>query len=314
MSLTYGTEAEFATNAAALTEALHREGLTGDSHSHSYHCDCDSCMFTHPDDRDDVDYKVYTFRVQNDSTCSGEVISNIMTLDDGFDHFAMLQLLAVETDAEPGTTAGFHVHVAPDESLDSNDSIRRGRIALQFARAEPALMLLARGAMPHVREYNYPIAPGFRYWLADNIGQSEDELCITRREKRTAVQLDRFNDQHRDDVVMMRCLFDHARGFDRHSNLNLRPAETVEFRLWNSTRAAWRMELFVRMSVFMSSRAGVEGCEAHDSLARTCYTNPELGVDFLAGLAAIHGEHRLSELMLRQSNYATTTSGTLVFS
>lgn len=222
----FGFEAEFVTNGQGLTAALHAAGLFGGDHIHSYHCGCDHCEFTE-------DGSVY--RVQSDSSLGGdgaEVISNVFTnYTDSLRHMAELQRIAVEQDAEPGARAGFHVHVnrgglTPDEYM---------RSCWQFVRFEHALLKLANGPLGFVRGFNYPAVNSVKdYW--DN----DDPLSLIVNEPLSASCSDTLN----------YCV--HS--MDRHANISVHsPHRTIEYRLWNSTRSAWRMEMHVRISQAMTA-------------------------------------------------------------
>lgn len=223
---TFGFEMEVATNAEALAEALHARSLLPNSTLHGYHCSCLHC---------DFDSTTFPLRAQTDSSCGGEFISQVFDADRMalarriMDH---LQEAAVEADAEPGYNAGFHVHVGWPRSRRNAESL--GDLIWQFVEWEPVLSEIAAGRFRAVRdEMNLRLAPMYAEELFDRYSYT------------TAVDARRNN-------------FDLNAGWlwymhnatDRHSNLNVATRfNTFEFRIWNSTRSAWRMELWCRLSI-----------------------------------------------------------------
>jgi hypothetical protein len=241
-------EAEFETGAASVIALLHERGFAGDGELHGYHCDCPTCY-----DRN------IPFRGQTDSTCSGEIISSVFsydgaTYDNGYDNisarrpdgiFDALQAAAVDADAEPGMHAGVHVHVGA-----SHMDIEHRQDALwAFARVEPMLMHLAHGRFTSHRTMNHSV----RDLLYDSLrrpARRRDPGVSTTGSAIAALENDDGHDDEGYNLLAAKQLatmtIDAA---DRHANLSTRTRHrTWEFRLWNSTRSAWRYEMFARVS------------------------------------------------------------------
>lgn len=282
---TFGYEAEFENNVEPLLARLHEQGLAGDSNLHGYHCRCESCNFT----------SGWAYRGQNDSSCGGEIISAVCSdWDVGRDWMTALEVAAVEVDAEPSLRAGFHVHVG------MSAMIRRGlfqqAVLLNYLLWEPVLGELATGRWPSLRSFNSSLRDVLAYvrltaegpdgdsrisWDVWDVltedGVAED-ITHDLRNGNMGTFLDQ-SPQVQDAVVNI--WTSAAMEFvDRHAwvSFQTRNRETVEFRLWNSTRSAWRMELAARTSLlFVNPDAYV------DMLAKAM-TAPTL--DALASLAA----------------------------
>lgn len=152
---------------------------------------------------------------------------------DSLRHMADLQRIAVDNDAEPGDRAGFHVHVNRS-GLTHSEFLRS---CWQFTRWEHALMKLANGPLGNVRGFNSLVVAGVKnYWEDYGV----DDLTVILNEP-----LSSGNEAALDYCV---------RAMDRHANISVHsPHETIEYRLWNSTRSAWRMELHVRVSQAMTA-------------------------------------------------------------
>lgn len=258
---TFGYEAEFQTNATLAYRALNREGLTPTTDMHRWHCDCSNCGFGGAR---------FPFRGQTDSSCSGEIISSINTIDgDTFDMdeawipngqggrmgsraaMAALQEAAVEHDAEPGTRSGFHVHVG----VDHLDEAQKIKAVYNLCRWEELLYELAAGSLPHgLRNEN-------QRYQTQHLMLARDRLNMeTNNGNPHADIVDGWQTDLRDGYRIRRAgnleidyhLYQIALGADRHSSLNLRTGHgTWEYRLWNSTRSAWRMEMFCSLSLAM---------------------------------------------------------------
>lgn len=201
-----GFEAEFVTNAEALARRLHREGYSGSESIHHYHCRCEDCEYGTGSP---------LFRVQSDSTCDGEVISNILTSRAGLNEACLaLQKAAVDADAEPGLAAGFHVHSTTRRIVNNPQAF------WTIARWEPALLALSGGRWHSNRRNN------------DSLHESVvvGSGCAPGTDVPSELRERAYR---------------HHQSADRHNNLNINTRyDTWEFRLWNSTRSAWRMELF----------------------------------------------------------------------
>lgn len=250
---TFGFEAEFQTNVEALIGGLTSRGrdlgipLAGQHHMHNYHCDCDDiCDFG----------SGYIFRAQTDSSCGGEVISHIFNsgdMSEAIEAMHALQEVAVEVDAEPSLNAGFHVHVGkPTSWRDRHNGFAA------FLRYEDVLTNLAAGRFCHMREFNYSLRGALYgavsvYDLADTTGIAVDVLTNNLYSGCFNVDyLLALNASTRGEVIAQ--FYERAFHMDRHSNLAINTASGVtwEYRLWNSTRSAWRMEMFCRLSLLMA--------------------------------------------------------------
>lgn len=235
-TLTFGFESEFQRNAQPLAGELHRRGLWADTTIHGWHCECPACSLGE-----------YPFKVQRDSTVDGEVISRVFTVSEldteAADAMRQLQEAAIEVDAEPGYDAGLHVHV----KRPRGDDLRaKGTVA--YLLWESALISLAAGRFHEVRAMNRPLMNDF-VGLAcrhnGGFGSARDNREGARRWLKD-VRSDVL-DNLLDDAVD---IHDELYGNDRHAHLCLNTRfNTWEFRIWNSTRSAWRMEMAVRTSL-----------------------------------------------------------------
>ena len=98
-------------------------------------------------------------------------------------------------------------------------------------------------------------------------------------------------------------LWQAHRGNDRHTNLNVgaRRAVTWEFRLWNSTRAAWRMEMYCEMSKAFMDPDFIAVLATLDPPQR--FRRVSAGLNLLAEAADRSGYATLPEHILRQAYY-----------
>lgn len=289
-------------------------GLVADPEIHGYHCGCEACDFTSDG---------LPLMVQRDSTCTGEVISRPMQTD-GWDRwgyseqlFGQLQQAALDVDAEPGEQAGFHVHVMP---LTPQRAVRRSLLA--FMLWEPVLTRIAAGRFPAVRQMNRLVRQDVSYprlldWVYDAGNGSQE---VVERIDRFRVQnplggravIDwpqAVQDAQQQGTIaqlgrLVHTVHTHN---DRHSNLNVSTNHgTVEFRLWNSSRSAWRMEMFCQASVALTDEA------VTTSLIDLGGVSPHQEFDegFMDGAEGIlrqalvdAGYNRLAELLERQFQY-----------
>lgn len=210
---TFGFEAEYANNVGGLARLLHNRGYAQAGDLHRYHCGCDSCHFGIGG----------SLRFQTDSSCGGEAISNVRS-GSPFKRenrllFESIQQAALDADAEPSLDAGFHVHV----DRRHLSSAEKRQVVWQFYRYEPVLVELASGLWSFQRGNNSRlrvIHGGYRSYVS---GEAEFDVVTN------------FYDSHLNA--------------DRHSNLNIATNHTTfEFRLWNATRSAWRMQLHCGVS------------------------------------------------------------------
>ena len=268
-----------------MTAALNEAGLFGGDHIHSYHCSCDHCEFT-------ADGSV--FRVQSDSSLGSdgaEVISNVFTnYTDSLRHMAELQRIAVDNDAEPGDRAGFHVHVTRS-GLTHSEFVRS---CWQFTRFEHALLRLANGPLGFVRGFNTFVVTGVEAYWEDH---GADDLSLILNEPLSSAN----------EAAMDYCV----RAMDRHANISVHsPYDTIEYRLWNSTRSAWRMEMYVRVSQAMTApqfTAALANVEvAYNGFDTYAYGNTQAGIDrdlsnFICALGGF--DSRAAELCQRQQAF-----------
>lgn len=137
-----------------------------------------------------------------------------------------IQAAAVEVDAEPGMQAGFHVHV----DMNDADMNTKANVLWAFMLWEPFITQVAKGRFELMRSMNTSVRR-----MMGNYRYITDEMNSNQLAKNEA--------------------FQWYRNQDRHTNLNCRTNYgTLEFRVWNSTRSAWRMEMFSRLSVALANR------------------------------------------------------------
>lgn len=267
---------------------LHRDGYCGMTEMHRYHCECMDCELS----------SGYPLRSQTDSSCGGEIISGIFeNIADALGVFEALQAAAIDADAEPGYNAGFHVHVR-------NGALRhRDRVAMlwQWLRWEPTMNVIAQGVFSEVRSFNPPMRDRLRYYRDDHFTVCEAGLS-------RANWLDLFRATEEWDTEALESLTDDlfmwSQDVDRHSTIctNTRFG-TFEFRLWNSTRSAWRMELFCRMSIAWMDPM------FHDLLADLPLSR--IRTDNIATIMQMLDVYdtRLAELVDRQVTYTSNRAG-----
>lgn len=160
-----------------------------------------------------------------------------------------LQECAVEVDAEPGYSSGFHVHV----DMSGADTSVRSTVWLAFMMWEPFLSRVAAGRFPMLRDMNQSVMGITSLYVGNPV----------------AYIMDSVQDEYRPGTI--REMYDWFRRQDRHSNLNVRTNyDTFEFRVWNSTRSAWRMDLFSRLSVAL----------CNPRVAAALVANPIPGFDY----------------------------------
>lgn len=289
MSNTFGLEAEFESNVESLVARLHRDGLTYDSTLHGYHCRCEeACDFDNG----------FVFRGQTDSSCGGEVISHVFRTeawDEARDAMLRLQEAAVEVDAEPSLRAGFHVHVG-------NRPIRLHQTDTLWAylRWEAVLgEVAAAGRFEAVRPFNHRLTSElcdiYLEGLCDDFEHAPFSLNRSTgawtQEFRPDVLAEVCDDPHLINAVKQATLEFVMEG-DRHGWVNLatRGHRTWEFRLWNATRSAWRMEMFARLSLLMVNPGALNELLTATPSAERLVT--------LAG----HYDEDLAALLERQAN------------
>ena len=250
---TFGIEAEFQVGAENVIANLHAQGMAGDPMLHGYHCDCPTCGLGNE----------YPLKGQTDSSCSGEIISDILTFDgyphpflsdSGHDSLAVMEAIqeaAIAVDAEPGMTSGLHVHVGHAHIIRYEEL--KANAFLAYLKWEPLLTKLATGRWQEMRSGNYALRDGLFRKMQQMLSGAG---IMGERQWSTWFA-------HVDSEQMVGAydnpgtyLYGHHYEADRHSFLNVRTNNpTWEFRLWNSTRSAWRMEMYARTSIAMMDPA-----------------------------------------------------------
>ena len=229
------------------------------------------------------------FRMQHDSSTGAdgaEVISNILTSWDEAGHlFSALQIAAVDSDAEPGLQAGFHVHV----NVERMSIADKEDIFWNFMRWEDTLAVLAGGPHGYVRNFNRTV---------------RNELAAVAEEVE-------FVPYHpfplRPDELWYFMV-----QFDRHVTLNPTPSRTMEFRLWNATRSAWRMELFCRLSQILCNLDFIRTLDNVEAMRPgTWYCDSNDAPNFVAAVEMF--DPRAGELAARQLDYFKSGSFTTTF-
>lgn len=277
-----GFEAEFIAAVPELTSALYDRDLVGEPDMHSYHCGCNNCNI----------HDGYPLRVQHDSSCGGEVISNILTdWGDARSLFRAVQEAAVSVDAEPGLNAGFHVH----SSVEDLSYGQKANIVRNFALWEPCLSVIAGGLWNRARRQSYssgnqPVRDCLRPGIESYLGV----VCGNNREWHDTLADISWPETGID-------LFDEHYESNRHNNLNVNTGHgTFEFRLFNSTRTAWRMELFARLADAMTTPSIVS---AMIRAADRPVSEHVLRVEELAEVMQDNELHTLSSLLFRQAEF-----------
>lgn len=198
---------------------------------HSYHCGCSQC---------DPRREAPDWTAQQDCTSDGEFISRILTYGTGEATSAIDALGAALVAArawhsdgsDGGQVQGLHVHVAGEGVLGEHaPMVHLWR--LWFAHAAE-LEDIAGASYGAVREYNPDVS-------LDMVTNNPDAFWNTE------------NVEH-----LPRCGTPYGRGW-----VNLTTGHgTIEFRLWNATRTAWRMHLCAGISVALV-QAAADGVNAH---------------------------------------------------
>lgn len=170
------------------------------------------------------------FKAQQDCTADGEFITRVLEYGslDADRAIAGISRALLLGGAFVSGDVGNHVHVS-HEAMSNADRNRLNRL---FARYESELLDIASAGQSRIRSYNGR-APQFNsnIWAA------------------TSADMDRWR------------YYDYSEG----SKLTWKDP-TVEFRLWNSTKAAWRIRTHVGLSVAMvqAASAGIDTTEDDD--------------------------------------------------
>lgn len=296
----YGFEAEWAVGAGSLVAKLHEAGLCGMSELHNYHCRCEQCSFT----------SGFAYRAQRDSSCDGEIISSPFTYGDADDDDNVKALcdFAVDVDAEPGMSAGCHVHV---NTSKLNAASKRDLAFTAFVLWEPALMFLSAGRFAENRANNSMLSTSLA--LRNPYGDNTISLNTSGGTRRPTWMIDddlkRYDPVDLLNDINLRPLLRHrAFNSDRHANLNMNTGHpTWEFRLWNATRAAWRIKMFAGLScAFMTPKVLID---LLDGWSKDFQDYDPEDSEPATALVPIIGKHDsgLAALMERQIEYNLTT-------
>lgn len=301
MTRLFGFECEIAEGASDVLASLHSARLIPSARLHSYHCACEDC--SHDPDRPNP------LTAQEDCTVDGEVISKPLVYgsDEADRTIAGMAGALASGRGRPGDEAGFHVHVSHEDMSDGEKVL----LYRMFLRYQDDLAALASGQFGAVRDYNRPLAvehlfssyARYRTDYCDHGMHTRDELvafgCATPRHDSYYADDPRgrtyYCPGHRveiaparpesdfwtcdpDDVAVSMCWPGKDSWLARRDN-------TFEFRLWNSTRAEWRMRLAIGVSVAMveAAQAGT-AVTSDDPRSLVGVLTPHLDTDTLAGL------------------------------
>jgi hypothetical protein len=317
---TFGFELEWDVNATPLVRELYVRShsirddrtpyLMGCDYLHRYHCSCaEACSA----------YSGYTLRATTDSSCNGEIISNVFHPDEDGEWMRLrdtlnaIQTTAVNVDAEPGLNSGMHVHVGGYDwinaiNLDGRWS-RGAKPLVAFAKYEKVLLDISGGRWMRNRGFNNSVADIMNRGLRNQFTETEyqDYADWVRIQSTTSPgDLSAFRwvlTTDRVDGRRKRALYNSAVEFhamaDRHSNLNISTGHgTWEYRLWNSTRSAWRMQLWIRLSLALMD----------ENVYNAMYEAPmdDVTLDGFLGIISEHSDIDTYNLLARQVSYLET--------
>lgn len=236
---TFGFELEYASQSRRMLPILREQGLLRNDDLHRYHCDCQDCMvlsgevYVTARDRYEVK-KAPDLHAQTDSTADGEFITRV--LDDWDDLRTIVEGLtraASQVEATTGPRCGLHVHVAAPPVVNGVDV----PVALAYLAYERYFTeIIAPGRSQQKRDMNTTLMQAFRSYVVDNYYHPPGEPSG-----------EAWKSLSRNDV---RASLDNVIGRDRHVDLNRNSRyNTWEFRVFNATNAAWRIELATRLAV-----------------------------------------------------------------
>lgn len=297
MMLTHGFEFEVWSRAEDVRERLYEQGLTACDELHGYHCDCDDCRVLPW--TDEGEYRPYDLHAQTDSSCGGEFISRVLDSFEDTARIAAALTAAVRGGrAEINSHCGLHVHV--DAYQRSSVGQRRARsdrfvakVPLAYLAVERYLCeLIAPGSASGKREMNLTLLQRLRWWIGGDM-LTMREMCEDDDERR---------------VELLR----NSIAADRHTDLNYSSRNgTWEFRVFNSTAHAWRIELAVRLSVAMVEHADelattlkLDGNEWYSILSGSRHSTMRPRITFGEFVEIVAREDpALDKLIRRQSLY-----------
>lgn len=287
---TIGFECEFDSGADDVIRWLYGtgDGLVGAPRLHRYHCDDSTC----------TDYLLHG---QTDSSCSGEIISNIISDWDVMVRLTeAIETAAVQVDAVPGMSAGFHVHIGRPE----RESALRRNAFFEAIRYEQVLQFLARGRFELQRHNNHTLSEALHphiYRLNGSPwynGVTDAWYTDTNYHQPRAIEWIRHQ-SHQTEIKER--LYAGHRENDRHSNLAIRTRfSTWEFRFWNSTRSAWRMQMFVGLSAAFANAQFVTNLMNTDGIPSD---HPSTAIDNIIEALSYAEMNTTAELVTRQKDF-----------
>lgn len=238
----FGYELEYASGVNSMLPELHDRGMLGMARPHDYHCSCQDCAYVPTNVEVQADdgsgwmmqlIEPRDLRCQRDSTADGEFITR--PLDDWAEMQSItadLTEVARDRGATTSARCGLHVHV--DSQPGDDDAERQRKIipAIYLAFERYFTEIVAPGASVRKRDMNSTLMESARNYVADAYGRHNNTAWMDM----SRAQIE--------DLLLA------AIGRDRHVDLNWsRRNSTWEFRVFNATNAAWRIELACRMSV-----------------------------------------------------------------
>jgi hypothetical protein len=210
----------------------------------------------------------------------------------------------LEVDAEPGYSAGIHIHVEQPLTIHA-----RSEAFYVFLQWEPILKQLAAGRFDAMRQFNEDVRGCLHYvvsarewasvWdLTDETNQHFDWSSNNFEWPKLFEAIRTANEE--DAKAIKRYLMNwHQDNSDRHTNLCTSTRfDTWEFRLWNSTRSAWRMELFARLSLAFVNANFISLIKDHD------FSETEVPAETLVTALETLTWDRAAELLQRQIAYS----------
>lgn len=239
---TFGFEFEVAENGLAVLHQLHRVGAVPNDYLCPYHGCGDYCC-----EHDDIDH---LFSAQEDCTVSAEFPSKVLEWGTprAESAFTTMERANVLAGSYLGGDSGMHVHVEQlgaggryNADILSERERNNWRLNRIFLRYQDQLTDIASGWRQGIRGYNSPMSLG-RY---GNGGEAARDLFWNAP---LTGELPTYTTSRGERTVRS------ATELVGGSYLSER-SHTNEFRLWNASKAAWRMRLCVAFSVAMTEAA-----------------------------------------------------------
>lgn len=256
--LTHGFEFEVASGADEVINELYERGeeVMRTEELHSYHCGCSDCAVWPRTgyDGNDQPYAIPPpmFHAQRDSSCGGEFITKV--LDDFEDTRWASQVLMDAlraANASVNNNCGLHVHVSAAGLSKVGGEYRwgsSGNVPLAYLLVERYIAeLIAPGATRNKRDMNRTLLQALRDYLGSDRAWAEN--CS-------------------ESWASVNSTLQSAIDADRHVDLNISGNNnTYEFRVFNATTHAWRINLACRLSVAFVER--------HQDIIAACTENME---------------------------------------